>query len=43
VDEGSKALAINSQILLRPDIADGEYLVSTGEPNLVKSVRRENG
>jgi hypothetical protein len=42
VDEGTKALAINAQILLRPDIADGQYRISTDEPNLVRSVRREN-
>jgi hypothetical protein len=42
VDEETKALAINAQILLRPDIADGEYRISTDEPNLVRSVRREN-
>ena len=43
VDEGTKPLAINSQILLRPDIADGQFRVSTDEPDFVRSVRRENG
>lgn len=43
VDEGTKPLAIDSQILLRPDIADGQFRVSTGEPDFVRSVRRENG
>lgn len=42
VDEATNPLAINSQILLRPDIADGLYRISTEEPNLVRSVRREN-
>jgi hypothetical protein len=42
VDEVTNPLAINSQILLKPDIADGLYRVSTAEPNLVRSIRREN-
>lgn len=42
VDEKTNALAINAQVLLRPDIADGDYRVSTDEPNLIRSVRREH-
>jgi hypothetical protein len=42
VDEASTPLAINSQILLSPDIADGLYRVNTEEPNLIKSIRSEN-
>jgi hypothetical protein len=42
VDEGSKALAIESQILLKPNVADGQYRVGVDEGNLIQSVRREN-
>ncbi|MBC8028563.1 MAG: PKD domain-containing protein [Pyrinomonadaceae bacterium] len=42
VDEVTNPLAINSQILLKPGIADGLYRVNTDEPNLVRSIRREN-
>lgn len=42
VDEETNPLAINSQVLLKPDIADGLYRVSTDEPDLVRSIRREN-
>ena len=42
VDEETNPLAINAQILLHPDIADGLFRVSATEPNLVRSIRREN-
>lgn len=42
VDQEGKPLAIESQILLKPNIADGQYLVGTNEGNLIQSVRREN-
>jgi hypothetical protein len=42
LDERSKALAIESQILLKPNIADGQYRVGVDEGNLIQSVRREN-
>ncbi|HWN07787.1 MAG TPA: PKD domain-containing protein [Pyrinomonadaceae bacterium] len=42
VDEVTNALAINSQIHLNPDIADGLYSVNTEEPNLVRSITTED-
>ena len=42
VDEGMKPLAINAQLLLRPDIADAQYYVSTDEVSFVRSMRRGN-
>jgi hypothetical protein len=42
VDEGSKTLAIESQILLKPNIADGQYRVGVDEENFIQSVRSEN-
>ena len=42
VDQEGKPLSIESQILLKPNITDGQYLVGTDEGNLIQSVRREN-
>lgn len=42
VDAGGKPLTIESQILLKPNIAEGEYLVAADEGTLIQSVRREN-
>ncbi|MEK6283266.1 MAG: PKD domain-containing protein [Acidobacteriota bacterium] len=42
VDAGAKGLSINSQVLLRPNVSEGHYLVHSDEPNIVRSVRREN-
>jgi hypothetical protein len=42
VDAGGKPLTIESQILLKPNIAEGDYLVAVDEGTLIQSVRREN-
>jgi hypothetical protein len=42
VDQEGKPLAIESQILLKPNIAEGKYRVGTDEGNLIRSVKREN-
>ena len=39
---GAKGLAIDSEVILRPNISEGEYLIHTDDPNLVKKLRREN-
>jgi hypothetical protein len=38
----TKGLSITSQVLLRPNVSEGEYVVDTDEGNIVRSVRREN-
>jgi hypothetical protein len=43
VNDGMQALAITSQVLLRPNLATAEYEVHTDEAEFVRSVRRENG
>lgn len=43
VNDGMQPLAINSQVLLRPNIAAAQYEVHTDEANFVRSVRREHG
>ena len=43
VNDGMQPLAINSQVLLRPNIGAAEYEVHTDEANFVRSVRREHG
>jgi hypothetical protein len=40
---GSQPLAIESQVILNPDVSEGQYLVYTEEPSIVRSVRRDNG
>jgi hypothetical protein len=40
--DAAEGLAIESQILLRPNIADGQYRVGVDEGNFIQSVRREN-
>lgn len=40
--DAAKGLAIESQILLKPNIADGQYRVGVDEGNFIQSVRREN-
>ena len=42
VDEGKQPLAIDSQVILRPNIADVEYDVSTDDASLIVSIRRRN-
>jgi PKD repeat protein len=42
VDAGAKGLTINSQVLLRPNLSEGQYLVHTDEGDIIRSVRREN-
>ncbi len=41
VDTAAKGLEISSQVLLRPNVSDAEYLVHSDEA-IVRSVRREN-
>lgn len=41
VDASAKGLEINSQVLLRPNVSDAQYLVYSDDA-IVKSVRREN-
>jgi hypothetical protein len=38
----TKGLTITSQVLMRPNLSEGQYLVHTDEGNIVRSVRREN-
>jgi hypothetical protein len=40
---GLRDLTINSQVILRPNLSEGEYLVYTEEVDVVKSLRREDG
>jgi hypothetical protein len=40
--DAAKGLAIESQILLKPNIADGQYRVGVDEGNFIQSVRRED-
>ena len=42
LDPESRGLSINSEVLLRRNVAEGQYMVHTDEPNIVRSVRREN-
>lgn len=38
----TKGLSITSQVLMRPNLSEGQYVVQTDEGNIVRSVRREN-
>ena len=38
----TKGLSITSQVLMRPNLSEGQYVVHTDEGNIVRSVRREN-
>lgn len=38
----AQGLAINSQVILRPNLQEGQHHVSSNEAGLVKNVRREN-
>ena len=38
----AKGLAVNSQVILRPNVQEGQHNVSSDEAGLVKHVRREN-
>jgi hypothetical protein len=38
----TKGLSITSQVLLRPNVSEGQYVVDTDDGNIVRSVRREN-
>jgi hypothetical protein len=38
----AKGLSITSQVLMRPNLSKGQYVVHTDEGNIVRSVRREN-
>lgn len=40
---GLRDLAIDSEVILRPNISEGQYLVYTEEADVVKSLRREDG
>lgn len=43
VNAGAQPLSIESQIILNPNVAEGQYLVYGEEPNIVRSVRRSDG
>jgi hypothetical protein len=38
----TKGLSITSQVLMRPNLSEGQYRVHTDKGNIVRSVRREN-
>jgi hypothetical protein len=42
VDEGTQPLAIESQVILTPHIADAEYKVKPDDASLIGSVRRDD-
>jgi PKD repeat protein len=43
INGGAQSLGIESQVILNPDVSEGQYLVYTDEPSIVRSVRRDNG
>lgn len=43
VGTGTQSLSIDSQVILNSNVSGGEYLVYSEEPNIVRSVRRDNG
>jgi PKD repeat protein len=43
INGGVQSLGIESQVILNPDVSEGQYLVYTDEPSIVRSVRRDNG
>jgi PKD repeat protein len=43
VNGGARSLGIESQVILNPGVSEGQYLVYTDEPSIVRSVRRNNG
>jgi hypothetical protein len=42
VNDGVHGLAVEAQIILSPNIAAGDYQVTTDEANLVRQIRRHN-
>ncbi|MDX6612793.1 MAG: hypothetical protein QOD75_1979 [Blastocatellia bacterium] len=42
VNDGMRGLAIATQIVLTPNIRDGDYQITTGEAGLIKEIRRHN-
>lgn len=42
VDEGAQPLAIESQVILRPHIADAEYKIKPDDASLIGSIRRHD-
>jgi PKD repeat protein len=43
INGGAQSLGIESQVILNSDVSEGQYLVYTDEPSIVRSVRRNNG
>jgi PKD repeat protein len=43
INGGAQSLGIESQMILNRDVSEGQYLVYTDEPSIVRSVRRDNG
>jgi PKD repeat protein len=42
LEGGAQGLNIDSRVILRPNIAEGKYLVFTDGPHVVKNIRRED-
>ena len=42
VNDGMQPLSIDAEVILRPDIAEATYQITTDEPNLIRTVRRSN-
>jgi PKD domain-containing protein len=42
LEGGAQGLNIDSRVILRPNVADGKYLVFTDGPQVVKNIRRED-